>query len=237
MDRDTVLWVFQNLRALYAPVRVPPRRAALDTLIQTILSQNTSDTNSDRAFRSLKKAFPTWAEAAAAPVGAVERAIRSGGLAKIKARRIQTILRSIHQNTGRWDLGLLSRQPTETIRQELLRLPGVGPKTVACVLLFSLRRPAMPVDTHVERVSKRLGWASPRTAPDRIGLEYEQVVPPEHMLELHLLLVTHGRRICKARNPQCGRCPLRARCAYGLRVGAPSDAPPTVAGARRRARS
>jgi endonuclease-3 len=210
----------------------------LDSLIATVLSQNTSDVNSHRAFAQLKAKFPRWETALGARPGQIAGAIRLGGLADVKARRIKSILRRIEEDRGALDLSFLKRMKVRQARDYLTALPGVGPKTAACVLLFSLRRPAFPVDTHVLRVSKRLGLVAPNTTMERAHERYEMMLsggastslglaPPRaesrgggagrrwraaDMLALHLGLVQHGRRICVARRPRCEICPLYDLC-------------------------
>ncbi len=195
----------------------------LDSLIGTVLSQNTSDVNSHRAFRHLKERFPTWADALAARPSQIARAIRSGGLGEIKSRRIKQILQEVARDRGRLDLSFLRRASLPEARQYLTALPGVGPKTAACVLLFSLGKPAFPVDTHVLRVSKRLGLLPPRTTMEQAHEVFEAMLDSggpgrkaaweaDAMLALHLGLVRHGREICLARRPRCGLCPLFDLC-------------------------
>jgi len=194
-----------------------PRRrlvAPLDALIAAVLSQNTSDTNSARAFASLTSAFASWDEVARARPSAVERAIRAGGLARTKSRRITALLRMLRAREGRLDLGRLRTLDVEVAEACLQGLPGVGPKTRACVLLFGCGLPAFPVDTHVHRVARRLGLigdgSSAETAQDALA----PAVPEGRALELHLNLIRLGRELCRPRTPRCVSCPLRPECAY-----------------------
>ena len=182
----------------------------LAELVLTVLSQNTADTNSGRAFLQLMRRYPSWDAIAAAPVEEVVAAIQTGGLAQQKAPRIQAILRAVAQRAPDWDVGFLEELPLEEARAWLRALPGVGPKTAACVLLFSLGRPALPVDTHVERVSKRLGLIPEKASADQAHGLLEALVPPEEYYAFHMLLIKHGRRTCAARRPACARCPLAA---------------------------
>jgi endonuclease-3 len=186
--------------------------APLDSLMLTVLSQNTTDANSGRAFAQLQARFPSWEEVLAARPQEIAAAIRSGGLAEIKSRRIKQILRRIEQDRGRLDLGFLRRLPTPEVHDYLLGLPGVGRKTAAVVLLFSLHRPVFPVDTHVLRVSKRLGLIPPSTTMDRAHDVYAEMLEPDQMLDLHLGLIRHGREMCIARWPRCTVCLLRDLC-------------------------
>ena len=187
----------------------------------TVLSQHTSDRNSERAFAALRRRFPAWEDVLRAPAGAVADAIRGGGIADQKAVRIQRILATIGEREGRLDLARLERLPDAEVTGYLLSLPGVGPKTAACVLVFSMGRAAFPVDTHVHRVTTRLGWVSPGTTAARAHDLLAALVPPEVRYELHLALVAHGRTVCQARRPRCRECPLRDLCAYAIARTAP----------------
>ena len=192
-----------------------PRRPAsdpLDSLIETVLSQNTSDVNSERAFASLKAAFPTWTAAARARPRAIERAIRCGGLARVKSRRILTLLRAIREREGRLDLGGLRRLDAAAADARLSGLPGVGPKTRACVLLFALGKHAFPVDTHVHRIAGRLGLIDPLTSAERAHAVLGPAVPRGRALDLHLNLIRLGRELCRAREKRCAPCALRPLC-------------------------
>lgn len=206
-----LLSIADRLAEVYGRPRLR-KHDPLDTLIETVLSQNTSDVNSGRAFASLKAAFPTWQRAAAARPRAIERAIRSGGLARIKSRRILKLLAALREREGGFDLGALQRLDAAAADARLRGLPGVGPKTRACVLLFALRKHAFPVDTHVHRLARRLGLlpegASAETAHQLLG----PAVAEGRALDLHLNLIRLGREVCRARRPLCGGCALRARC-------------------------
>jgi endonuclease-3 len=184
----------------------------LSQLIKTILSQNTTDTNSLRAFDNLRRRFPTWAEVEKAPVKEVAEAIRSGGLARIKAERIKKILSQVCEAHPGCDLSFLSTWPTEQIKEFLGQFVGVGEKTIACVLLFALGRPVMPVDTHILRVSKRLGLIPEKADAQKAHHLLQTVVPENLIYPLHLNLIQHGRRTCRARNPACRQCVLRRMC-------------------------
>ena len=186
----------------------------LDGLIATILSQNTSGTNSSRAFARLKETFPTWQACLSAPVAQVEAAIRCGGLARRKARRIQALLGHIEQERGRLSLAFLGRWPIEQAREWLMRLDGVGPKTAACVLLFNFGRPALPVDTHVHRVSRRLGLIDEHVTAEAAHAILQAACPDECVYAFHVLLIAHGRQTCRARKPQCDQCVLARQCRW-----------------------
>ena len=208
--------IYQLLLQTYGEPEWQPDGDALGGLVGTILSQHTSDINSDRAYRQLIAIFPSWEAVRAAPVEQVAEAIRCGGLANIKAQRIQEVLRVLTERLGGAPLSLnfLAERPLAEGRSYLRSLPGVGPKTAACVLLFSLGLPAFPVDTHVHRVSKRLGLIGAKISADQAHTIFEQIVPAEYAHTLHVNLIRHGRRICHAQRPACERCPLRLECAY-----------------------
>ena len=186
--------------------------AALEELVFTVLTQHTSDLNAERAYRSLRRRYPTWPEVMGAPSTEVASAIREGGLANQKSVRIQRILGEILERRGELDLNFLSDLSLSDAKAWLRELPGVGPKTAAVVLSFSLGMPAMPVDTHIHRVSGRLGLIGPGTSADDAHEVLEGMVAPDDRFAFHVLLITHGRRRCKARRPLCGDCPLYAEC-------------------------
>lgn len=200
------------LRKEYGRREWQPGQDPLSALIATVLSQNTSDVNSHRAFAALVNRFGTWESVSAADVNELAQTIRGGGLAEIKARRIKLILLEIEEERGSLDLGFLSELGLVQAKAWLRGLPGVGPKTAGCVLLFSLGKPAMPVDTHVNRVAKRLGLIDARVSVERAHEVLESLVEPENVYEFHMLMVEHGRRTCKAQRPRCTACVLRGRC-------------------------
>jgi endonuclease-3 len=196
----------------YGPLEPPRRTDPLDELILTVQSQHTSDLNAERAFAALRGAFPTWDDVVRAKPEHVADVIRSGGLANTKAVRIQQILREIHEREGRYDLSFLSGRPDDEVREYLMSLPGVGPKTAAVVMSFSLGRDSIPVDTHVHRVSGRLGLIPPKTSADKAHRLLEDLVLPELRTSLHVGLIRLGREICKAGRPRCEECPLVDLC-------------------------
>jgi len=210
----------RRLEKVYGP-RVWRRRrtSGLDQLVATVLSQNTNDANSSEAFRRLRKALPTWEAVRAAPVGRIERAIRVGGLARTKARRIKRILDIIHERYGRLSLEFLAGAPLQQARAALADLPGVGPKTVGCVLMFGFGRPVLPVDTHVHRVSTRLGLIPAGTSAERAHELLQARAPDRLVYAFHVLLIEHGRRTCRARKPACAGCVLADRCPSAGRAG------------------
>jgi endonuclease III len=200
------------LEARLGPLDPPPIRDPLEELILTVLSQNTSDLNRDRAFAALRARFPKWEELAAARAQDVAAAIRPGGLANTKAPRILSILANIRERQGTLDLSWMKVASDQDVRAFLSTLPGVGPKTVACVLAFSLGRPAIPVDTHVFRVAGRLGWLPVRTNPARAHAVLEELVPSELRVRMHVGLIRLGRVMCRPGRPLCEACPLKALC-------------------------
>jgi endonuclease III len=187
---------------------------ALDELVSTILSQNTNDANRDRAYNSLRSRFPTWEEVRDAPERAVIAAIRPAGLANQKGPRIQKVLREITEKRGELNIDFLATLSTEDARVWLMQFQGVGPKTAAIVLLFSLGMPAFPVDTHVYRVSGRIGLRPERMNVEKAHAHLEKLFPPEAYYAAHLNLIRLGREICQARRPNCPACPLQKLCDY-----------------------
>jgi endonuclease-3 len=192
-----------------------PDGDALGGLVATILSQHTSDVNSARAYARLVERLPTWEQVRDAPLEVVADAIRPGGLAQQKAVRIQRILREIgEQSGGELSLQGLRDMPLDEALTYLRTFSGVGPKTAACVLLFSLGRPAFPVDTHVWRVAKRLGLIGGSVSADAAHEILMRLIPAEWRHTMHVNVIQHGRRLCHARNPLCSRCLLRPECLY-----------------------
>ena len=181
-------------------------------LVFTILSQHTSDLNSERAGQDLRAKFGTWEAVVSAPVEEVEEAIRSAGLARQKAPRIQRALARVLELEGSFDLEFLRELPLAQAKAWLRALPGVGPKTAAIVLCFALGMPAMAVDTHVHRVARRLGLIGPKVTAEQAHDLLEPMVQPEEVYRFHVALITHGRRTCKAQRPLCGECILREKC-------------------------
>ena len=203
--------VLRLLRPLY-PVEPPRRTDPLTELIYTVLSQHTSDANSVPAGDELLRTFKSWDAIARGDTARIAGAIRRGGLAQLKARRIQAILHEIKTRRGDYNLGFLKSLPLEEAREWLSSLKGVGPKTAACVLLFSLGRPALPVDTHVYRVAQRLRLIGRKVTPAQAHARLEAMLTPAEVLSFHVLLITHGRQVCKAQRPLCSQCVLSDVC-------------------------
>lgn len=205
--------ILRRLNRRFGPLDPPVRRDPLEELILTVLSQNTSDVNRDRAYGAMRERFPTWETLAAAAEPDLAAAIRPGGLAQTKAPRILAILREIRDREGgSLDLSWMEAASPRRVRDYLLSLPGVGPKTAACVLAFSLGRPALPVDTHVYRVAGRLGFLDPRTTAAAAHALMEEQVAPRQRIRMHVGMIRLGREICRAGVPRCSACPLSDLC-------------------------
>lgn len=199
-----------------------PRRFSktdpIDELIRTILSQNTSDKNSLKAFAVLKKSFKSWSRVLATDTCKIAGLIRHAGLANIKARRIKGVLTEIKRREGSIDLSGIAKLDVEDSTRYLRSLKGVGPKTAACVLLFSFYKPVMPVDTHIFRVTKRLGIIDKRLDINLAHETLSAIVPKDLIYEFHLGIIEHGRRTCKAPHPVCGICVLYELCRFELKA-------------------
>ena len=208
--------VHRRLLAEYGEPAWRPHMDAVSELVSTILSQNTNDVNRDVAFDRLRSRLPTWEQVRDADPESVIEAIRTAGLANQKGPRIQDALRRITQERGELDLDFLADWPVEDAKDWLCAINGVGPKTAAIVLLFSLGRPAFPVDTHVHRVTKRLGLIGPKVSREKAHVSLEELVPETAYYPFHLNLIRHGRQICSSRSPKCSECSLRDLCQYYL---------------------
>jgi len=189
---------------------------AIDELVSTILSQNTNDVNRDRGFNALRAKFSTWEEVRDANVEDVIAAIKPAGLANQKGPRIQQVLRAISEERGALNLDFLAGLPVEEARAWLTKFNGVGPKTAAIVLCFSLNMPAFPVDTHIYRVSGRIGLRPEKMTVEQAHPYLESVFPPETYYAAHLNIIRLGREICGARKPNCPQCPIRELCDFGM---------------------
>jgi endonuclease-3 len=187
-----------------------PRYPPLDELVYTILSQNTADVNTVRSFTALRERFGSWAAVRDADVEEIEATIKRGGLAHTKAPRIKAILAALDGCEP--DLAVIETMDDAAAAEYLTGLPGVGPKTAACVLMFSLGRPVMPVDTHVHRVARRLGLIAPKVSAEAAHPLLTEMAGPENVYAVHVNMVLHGRRVCHARRPACGECALAGVC-------------------------
>jgi endonuclease-3 len=204
--------VTRLLEQEYGSCQWQPDRDPVDVLIGTILSQNTSDANSGRAFASLKASFNSWEAVASAPTEHITEVIRCGGLSQIKAARIKQVLGQIEREQGRITLDFLKSKTMTEAEDYLMRLPGVGHKTASCVLLFSLGKPSLPVDTHIFRVAKRLGLIGFKVTIEKAPRLLQAQVPPSKVYQFHVHMIEHGRRICRARQPRCNDCKLSRIC-------------------------
>ena len=215
---NSVAAIRRRLRSYYGVPLAKPHHDPVAELVLTVLSQNTNDRNRDVAYTRLVGALPTWQEVLAAPVEVIETAIAPGGISKVKSARIKQILQQVASDdqhgsdSGIIDLDWLATAPLARARDYLCTLPGVARKTAACVLLFSYGRPDIPVDTHVGRVGTRLGLFRPKASFEEMHDTILQLSPPELAHETHVNLIRHGRRLCHARSPQCGACPLQSIC-------------------------
>ena len=211
------LWLHQQLVDAYG---MPPAKAGrdpLETLMNTILSQNTSDVNRDKAYRGLKSRFSSWDAVKSAPLVELAEAIRPGGLANQKSRRMQNILRWLEREFGSLNLDwICERDPDEMIKL-FTAVKGIGVKTIAIVLCFACGQDVFPVDTHVHRVSKRLGLVPEKATPEKTFRLLHPLVPAGLSQSLHLNMIRHGRQTCKARKPLCEECGLLEKCDYGSR--------------------
>lgn len=209
------LLVHQRLLEFYGEPTWRNPLPPMDELISTILSQNTNDNNRDTAFNALRASFPTWEAVRDAPTEQIIEAIRPAGLGNQKGPRIQQVLREISAERGNLDLWFLKNLPLEEARAWLTRFNGVGPKTAAIVLCFSLGHPAFPVDTHIYRVTGRIGLRPEKMSVEEAHTHFEALFPPETYYAAHLNFIRLGREICHARKPDCPACPIRPLCDYG----------------------
>ena len=211
---DKALMIHELLLREYGPRPWQPGRDPLSTLVSTILSQNTNDLNRDRAFKQMRERFPTWEEVRDADPAELVEAIRPAGLANQKGPRIQNALRMITEQQGELSLDFLADMETQEARKWLTSIKGVGPKTAAIVLCFALGKPAFPVDTHVHRVTKRLGLIGPKTTREQAHTVLEGLLPVKIYYPFHINLIAHGRQVCKSQQPRCEVCVLQEHCDY-----------------------
>jgi len=217
--------ILSRLRETYGRMPWRPHGDGMTELILTILSQHTNDMNSGRGFANLLTVFPDWDAVRQAPAAAIAGATRAAGLSTSKAPRIKQVLERIHAERGDYCLSFLNKLPLDEARAWLIALPGVGPKTAACVLMFALGRPALPVDTHVFRVAGRLGLLPQKATAEAAHQILEAAVPPELAFEFHVSLIKHGRHCCRARWPACEDCILNEICPSAFRIGPGATSP------------
>jgi len=213
-DRSFIKAILDELKIAYGYPEWRDPLPAIDELVSTILSQNTTDVNRDRAFHTLRSRFPTWEEVMAAADDEIIDAVRVAGLANQKGPRIKAVLNQIHAEIGSLDLSFLEELPLEEARDWLLRFKGVGRKTAAIVLQFSLNQPAFPVDTHIYRVSGRLGIRPLKMDIEKTHRLLEELIDPADYYAGHLNLIRLGRETCHPRQPACQTCPVRHLCRY-----------------------
>jgi endonuclease III len=210
-----VHYIVQNLERTYGVPLNKRTSDPLDMLIKIILSQATSDTNSHRTFAALKKRFPTWEEALRARTNTIARTIRAGGLSNQKAQVIKDVLRQIKDEHGTLDLGFLHGLDEERAVQYLKQFRGIGPKTIACTLLFACHKEVFPLDTHIFRVLRRVGLIPQKCTDQRAHQIMNSIVPVGKFYSFHVNLIRHGRALCRPRDPLCERCPIVEYCDYG----------------------
>lgn len=211
-----IVAVLEALDAVYRSGSIPSDGFAtgepLDGLILTVLSQNTNDRNRDRAYERMRAAHPSWNEVASCSPAELAELIKPAGLGDTKSRRILAMLNKIKDDHGSYSLKGMFGQDARSVREYLMALDGVGPKTVACVMVFDLGLSAFPVDTHIARLSRRLGWVPETSTPAAIQEHLEEIVPDELRMAGHLNMIEHGRQICGARSPRCDECAITALC-------------------------
>jgi endonuclease-3 len=195
----------------------------VDELINTILSQNTNDLNRDKAYRGLRSIYPTWEQVRDAPIEKLIESIRPAGLANQKGPRLQKVLQRITAERGSITIDFLRNLPVDQAKAWLTSLDGVGPKTASIVLLFAMGKPAFPVDTHIHRVTGRLGLIPPKTSADQAHDILEALVPQEWYHPFHLNVIQHGRQVCKAQRPLCDTCVLQKYCEYYQEIIGPQS--------------
>lgn len=214
-DAKQIQILAETLEAEYGVPERSSTKSPLETLMSTILSQNTSDVNSRAAYKSLRDEFPTWEKVHEAPAKEIADAIRSGGLANQKSQRIKRVLDWLYDRHGSLEMGWVCHEDPYVILEQFTEIKGIGVKTISIVLCFNCRHDIFPVDTHVNRVAGRLGMVSQKSSPDRTFKKLDQVIPQGKSLTLHLNMIRHGREVCKSRNPRCGQCVLLDLCDYG----------------------
>jgi endonuclease-3 len=217
-SRSTIIKRARNIDKIlaqtYGPKAPVGRSDPTSELILTILSQNTNDKNRDQAYARLRQRFPSWRDIASARQSEIEKAIRIGGLSKIKSGRIKKILNQIAEESSDMTLSFLEKMSDREVWDYLISFTGVGPKTASCVLLFALGRHAMPVDTHVHRVGRRLGLIPEKMTAEEAHQWFLELNLPLNIYQLHINMIWHGRALCRPQRPKCPPCPLKRNCLY-----------------------
>ena len=206
--------ILRRLTRAYGPRPYQCWGKGVDVLVGTILSQNTNAANSTAGYKRLRRAFRSWNQVAAAPVEQIEKCIRISGLSRIKAPRIQQILTQIKADRGKIELQFLAEMNDRAAYEYLLRFKGVGPKTAACTLLFAFGKAVFPVDTHIHRIAHRLNLIDPGVTAEQSQDVLTRMIRPQDRYAMHLLLIQHGRTVCRAMNPKCAQCVLRQDCSF-----------------------
>lgn len=209
-------YIVQNLENTFGEPELAKKSDALAMLIKIILSQATTDTNSRRTFENLKKKFKTWEKVSEAQTSEIADAIKLGGLANQKAKVIKDLLTQIKERHGTLSLKFIDKMTDDETRDYLLQFRGIGPKTVACTMLFALHKEVFPLDTHIFRIFKRMGVLSEKITDAKAHKMLDELVPPEKFYSLHVNLIRLGKKICRPREPLCEQCPLIEYCDYGL---------------------
>ncbi|MFN2454141.1 MAG: endonuclease III [Pyrinomonadaceae bacterium] len=217
-DAKPLAYIIQNLERAYGVPQNERTSDPLDMLVKIILSQATSDVNSQRTFAALKKRFPTWDKASRARTETIAETIRAGGLANQKASVIKDVLRQIKDTRGTLDLNFLHNLSNGEAVEYLSQFRGIGPKTIACTLLFACRKDVFPLDTHIFRVLRRVGLIPQKCTDTRAHEIMNKLVPPGKFYSFHVNLVRHGRALCRPRDPVCEKCPIVEYCDYGQRL-------------------
>ncbi len=203
--------IFKKLKEEYGEIR-PWKRSPMDTLVAVILSQNTNDRNSFAAFEKLKNKYSSWEKVLNANEREIAKAIKGGGLANIKARRIKRVLRELKEREGRLNLNRLREMGAAEARKYLMEFEGIGPKSAAVIVAFAFQKPSFPIDTHIFRVIKRIPLIPENTSYENAHIMMEGEVPEELKIPFHMQIITHGRKICKAQVPICSECILKGEC-------------------------
>lgn len=209
-------YIIQNLENTFGEPMLKSKSDPLSMLINIILSQATTDVLSHKTFENLKRTFKTWKEVSEANESDIADAIRLGGLANQKAKVIKNILEQIKEKHGSLSLKFLNKMPDEAARDYLLDFRGIGPKTVACTLLFSLHKEIFPLDTHIFRILKRMGILPEKISDEKAHKLLDNLVPKGKFYSLHVNLIRLGKQICRPREPLCEQCPLIEYCDYGM---------------------
>ncbi|MEJ7711239.1 MAG: endonuclease III [Pyrinomonadaceae bacterium] len=219
LEEKPLRYIIQNLERTYGVPENSRLSDPLDMLVNVILSQATSDVNSERTFEALKRRYPTWGKALLARESSIAATIKSGGLSNQKAAVIKGLLRQIKEREGQLDLAMLHKMPTVEAARYLSQFRGIGPKTIACTLLFACRKEIFPLDTHIFRVLRRIGLVPQKCSDARAHELMAAIVPSGKHYSFHVNLIRHGRRICRPREPLCDRCPIVEYCDFGKNEG------------------